>query len=95
VLSSRLGNPNAVTLLLSLEPDMTFDVEDTAGGIWREGCVGWHVTAGRHRIDGTITLVDMTKWVGAKWDSSLWGTDKWSFAVTIPALEESDNGNGS
>jgi hypothetical protein len=94
VLSSRLGNPNAVNLLLSLEPDMSFDVEDTAGGIWREACVGWHVTAGRHRIDGTLTLSDISKWVAARWDSGEWDTDRWSFAVTVPALERADNGDG-
>jgi hypothetical protein len=76
------------TILLSLEPEMTFEVEDTSGTIWREGCIGWHCTVGRRRIDGTIQLVDMTKWVGSKWNAGIWDTDKWSFAVTIPALEE-------
>jgi hypothetical protein len=63
---------------------MTFDVEDTAGHVWREACVGWHVTAGRHRIDGTIALADVSKWVAAKWDTAKWDTDNWSVAVTVP-----------
>jgi len=88
VLSSVVGDVNAAALLLTLEPEMTFDVEDTAGELWREGCIGWHVTAGRHRIDGTIHLIDMTKWVGAHWDSALWDDGNWSYAVTIPGLEE-------
>jgi hypothetical protein len=89
-LSSALDEVNVPAMLLTLEPDMTLDVEDTSGTVWREGCIGWHVTVGRRRIEGTIELVDMTKWVGAKWDTGTWDTDKWSYAVTLPALEEEE-----
>jgi hypothetical protein len=87
-LSSRLDEVSVPAMLLTLEPDMTFDVEDTSGTLWREGCVGWRVTVGRHRIEGTVELVDMSKWVGAKWDAELWDSGRWSYAVTVPTQEE-------
>jgi PKD repeat protein len=87
-LSSRLGDPDTPALLLGLEPDHTFDVEDTAGVLWREGCMGWQVTVGTKSIDGTIQLTDVGRWVGGRWDSGVWDTDRWSYAVTIPGLEE-------
>jgi hypothetical protein len=90
-LSSQLGDPDVPPLLLSLEPDMTFDVQDTSGTHWREACVGWNVTVGRHRIDGTIVLSDVTKWIAAKWDTSVWDLDRWSFAVTVPAALDERN----
>ena len=95
VLTSQLADPDVPALLLSLEPDMTFDVEDTAGVLWREACIGWNVTVGRHRIDGTIELSDASDWVGGKWDTSIWDQDRWSYAVTIPALERTAHGNGT
>lgn len=88
VLSSRLGDPKIPSLLLSLEPDMTFDVEDTSGAFWREECVGWKVTVGRHLIDGTIELSDVSKWIAAEWGSAVWDRDRWSIAVTVPTSEE-------
>jgi hypothetical protein len=88
VLTSRLGDPDVPPLLLSLEPDMTFDVEDTSGTWWREACIGWTVNVSRRRIDGTIELNDVSKWVGGKWDTAIWDQDRWSYAVTIPAIEE-------
>lgn len=92
VLSSRLDDAEVPRILLSLEADMAFDVEDTSGQIWREACVGWAVTVGHKRIEGTIELLDIGKWAGVGgeplWDSALWDSALWSYAVTAPDLLE-------
>jgi hypothetical protein len=43
LLDTVTGDPLVPTILLTLEPDMTFDVVDDGGTTYREAVVGWDV----------------------------------------------------
>jgi hypothetical protein len=78
-LDAVTGNPAVPVLLLSLEPDMTFDVVDDAGTTYREAVVGWDVQVRHAEIDGVILLEDVTRWsLAGAWGTAHWGTDRWS-----------------
>jgi hypothetical protein len=87
-LTSRLDDERVPPLLLGIEPDATFEVQDTSGQIWSEGCVGWRIVVGHKEISGSLTLVDLSKWIGGVWDSASWDVERWSYAVTVPTTTE-------
>lgn len=78
LLDSRDGDERVAHLLLSLEPDMTFDLVDDAGRVWRQAVVGWEVTVSHAQIDGTLALEDVSRWANpATWGAGKWGIDRW------------------
>ena len=78
LLDSITGNPLVAPLLLTLEPDMTFDVVDDAGTVWREAVIGWDVQVANGEIEGLLQLEDVGRWafVG-HWGAAHWGVDRW------------------
>ena len=70
VLASQMGDPRVPGLLLSIEPDATFDVLDPDRRVWRMGCTGWEVEVRYATITGTLTTADETLWVGDQWDNN-------------------------
>lgn len=90
-LDSRMRDPMVPRLLLSVEPDMTFDVYDRIDQLWREAVTGWQVTVGIGHIEGTIVLNDVTRWAAGHWDEAIWDTDHWGFIS--PAERRRRNGD--
>ena len=80
-LSSR-ADPAASALLLSLEPSLSIDVTDGVN-TWECEPVGWQVVITRNEVSGTISLVDVSAWYGAAWDSANtsdgWDESAWGF----------------
>ena len=78
VLDSISGDELVAPLLLTLEPDMTFDVVDDGGSVWREAVVGWDVQVSNDEIEGVLLLEDVTRWTDVgHWGADLWGVDRW------------------
>jgi hypothetical protein len=78
LLDTITGNPLIAPLLLTLEPDMTFDVVDDGGRVWREAVVGWDVQITNAEIEGVLRVEDVTRWTNvAHWGTAHWGTDRW------------------
>jgi hypothetical protein len=72
------GDPLVAPLLLTLEPDMTFDVVDDGGTVYRQAVVGWDVEVRNDELEGLLRLEDVTRWARAGvWGTGLWGTDYW------------------
>jgi hypothetical protein len=78
LLDSVTGDPLVPTLLLTLEPDMTFDVVDDGGTTYRQAVVGWDVQVSHDEIEGLLHLEDVSRWafVG-HWGTAIWGVDRW------------------
>jgi len=77
-LDSITGDPLVPVLLLTLEPDMTFDVVDDGGSTYRQAVVGWDVQITNDEIEGALLLEDVSKWTNvAHWGTALWGIDRW------------------
>ena len=80
-LSSR-ADPAASALLLSLEPSLSIDVTDGIN-TWQCEPAGWQVTITRGEVAGTISLLDVSAWYGAGWDSTDttdgWDESAWGF----------------
>ena len=70
VLASQMGDIRAAVMLLSVEPNMAFDVVDPDQRVWRMACTGWDVEVRYATITGTLTIADETRWVGSKWDDT-------------------------
>jgi hypothetical protein len=78
LLDTLTGDPLVPVLLLTLEPDMTFDVVDDAGTVWREAVVGWDVQVRHDELEGVLLLEDVTRWANAgQWGTALWGAGTW------------------
>lgn len=78
LLDTVTDDPLVGPLLLTLEPDMTLDVVDDAGTLYRESVVGWDVQVTHGGIDGVLYLEDVSRWtfVG-HWGAATWGVDRW------------------
>jgi hypothetical protein len=78
LLDSVSGDVLVPVLLLTLEPDMTFDVVDDAGTTYRQAVVGWDVQVSNDEIEGVLQLEDVSRWtyVG-HWGTAVWGVDRW------------------
>ena len=78
LLDSITGDVLVPVLLLTLEPDMTFDVVDDAGTSYRQAVVGWDVQVSNDEIEGLLLLEDVSRWafVG-HWGAAIWGVDRW------------------
>lgn len=83
VLDSITGDPMVAPLLLSLEPDQSFDVVDDAGTVYRQAVIGWDVELRNDEITGTLLLEDITRWtrVGS-WGTAKWAVDRWGLGGT-------------
>jgi hypothetical protein len=78
LLDSVTGDVLVPPLLLSLEPDMTFDVVDDGGTSYRQSVTGWDVQVRYDEIEGLLYLEDTSRWtfVG-HWGTAIWGVDRW------------------
>jgi hypothetical protein len=78
LLDTASGDDLVPPLLLALEPDMTFDVVDDGGAVYREAVVGWDVEIRNDDIEGVLYLEDVSRWtyVG-HWGAAIWGVDRW------------------
>jgi len=78
LLDSDTGDELVPTILLTLEPDMTFDVIDDGGRAYREAVIGWDVQVSHDGIEGILHLEDVTRWSSmAKWGTAQWGISLW------------------
>lgn len=78
-LDSVTDDDRVPVLLLTIEPDMTFDVVDDGGRVWREAVVGWNVTVSFADILGTFDVEDVSRWSApGVWGTSKWGIDRWA-----------------
>jgi hypothetical protein len=78
LLDTATGDPLVPVLLLSLEPDMTFDVVDDAGTTYRQAVVGWDVEVRNDELEGLLRLEDVSRWAFAgKWGTAIWGVSRW------------------
>jgi hypothetical protein len=78
LLDSVTGDVLVPVLLLTLEPDMTFDVVDDGGTSYRQSVTGWDVSVRNDEIEGLLYLEDVSRWtfVG-HWGTAVWGVDRW------------------
>lgn len=78
LLDAITGDLAVGPLLLSLEPDMTFDVVDDAGTSYRQAVVGWDVQVRNAELEGLLLLEDVSRWtfVG-HWGTAVWDVDRW------------------
>lgn len=78
LLDAISGDPLVAPILLTLEPDMTFDVVDDGGSTYRQAVVGWDVQVKHNALEGLLLLEDITRWtyVGY-WGTAIWGVDRW------------------
>jgi len=78
LLDSVSGDVLVPALLLTLEPDMTFDVVDDNGTSYRQAVTGWDVEVRNDEIEGLLRLEDVSRWtfVG-HWGTAIWGVDRW------------------
>ena len=77
-LDTVTGDPLVAPILLTLEPDMTFDVVDDGGTVWREAVIGWDVQVGFDELEGVLLLEDVTRWTNVgHWGAAIWGVDRW------------------
>ena len=78
LLDSDTGNQLVAELLLSVEPDMSFEVLDDGGRAYREAVVGWDVQISNGNIEGVLHLEDITRWSHlGTWGTSTWGVGLW------------------
>jgi len=78
LLDSITQDVRVPALLLALEPDMTFDVVDDGGTVWREAVTGWDVQVEWDAIEGVLQLEDVTRWTNVgRWGTARWGVDRW------------------
>ena len=78
LLDSVTGDELVPVILLTLEPDMTFDVVDDGGRTYREAVVGWDVQVSYAGIEGVLHLEDVTRWTSlGHWGTAIWGTSLW------------------
>ena len=77
-LTSR-ADLDAGYLLLALEPDLTLSVRDLDGTLWTCQPAGWTVQIDRKAIAGTVSLLDVSQYAGAGWDSAVWDQSRWSY----------------
>lgn len=83
LLDSITADPRVGPLLLTLEVDMTFDVVDDTGRVWREAIVGWDVQVSHAGIEGVLHVEDVTRWSGVgHWGTAIWGADRWGIGGT-------------
>jgi hypothetical protein len=78
VLDTITGDVLVAPLALSLEPDMTFDVVDVAGTVYRQAVTGWDVEISNGELEALLFLEDVSRWtyVGY-WGAAHWGVDRW------------------
>lgn len=77
-LDSDSGDERIGPLLLTLEPDMTFDVVDDGESVYRQAVVGWDIQVTNQNIEGVLQVEDVTRWTNvAHWGTALWGVDRW------------------
>jgi hypothetical protein len=71
----------ATALLLGLEPSLSVVVDDGNGGRWTCEPAGWTVEVARSHVSGTISLLDVSLWLGSEWDTAVWddGSSRWGF----------------
>jgi hypothetical protein len=78
LLDSISDDPLVPVLLLTLEPDMTFDVVDDAGTVYRQAAIGWDVQVRNGEIEGVVYLEDVSRWTNVgKWGTAVWDVDRW------------------
>jgi hypothetical protein len=78
LLDTITEDPRVGPVLLTLEPDMTFDVVDDAGSTWRQAIVGWDVQLTHDGAEGVLHVEDVTRWTSAAhWGTARWGIDRW------------------
>jgi hypothetical protein len=78
LLDSITGDPLVPVLLLTLEPDMTFDVVDDGGTATRQAAIGWDVQVRNTELEGVVYLEDVSIWTNVgHWGTALWGVDRW------------------
>lgn len=87
-LDSRVTTDLAVpALLLGLEPEHTFTVEDPLNrdATWRMAPIGWDVNLGAAAVDGSVFLSDVSGWgLSAGWDDPLpagWDYTTWGLGA--------------
>jgi hypothetical protein len=78
LLDSVTGDVLVPALLLTLESDMTFDVVDDGGTVYREAVAGWDVQITNDEIEGVLYLEDVSRWTNVgHWGTAIWGVDRW------------------
>jgi hypothetical protein len=69
-------DPRVPALLLTLEPDMSFDVVDDGGRTYRQAVVGWDMAVSHDGIEAVLSVEDITRWTSVgHWGTARWGTD--------------------
>jgi hypothetical protein len=72
------GDERVPALLLSVEPDMAFDVVDDGGRTYRQAVVGWDMAVRNDGIEAVLHVEDVTRWSNVgHWGTAHWGTDRW------------------
>jgi hypothetical protein len=78
-LDTVTGDPRVPALLLTVEPDMTFDVVDDGGRTYRQAVVGWDMAVSHDGIEAVLHVEDITRWTSAgHWGTGHWGVERWS-----------------
>jgi hypothetical protein len=77
-LDTVTGDDRIPALLLSVEPDMVFDVVDDGGRTYTQAVVGWDMAVSYDGIEAVLHVEDVTRWTdAAHWGTAHWGVDRW------------------
>jgi hypothetical protein len=72
------GDPRVAVLLLTVEPNMAFDVVDDGGRTYRQAVIGWDMALSHDGIEAVLHVEDITRWSNvAHWGTAHWGVDRW------------------
>jgi hypothetical protein len=78
LLDSDVDDPLIAWVLLGVEPNLSVDVVDLDGTVWREAVVGWDVQVTHDNLSGVLHVEDVTRWTAVgKWGTAVWGVSRW------------------
>lgn len=78
LLDTVTGDDRVPVLLLTIEPDVVFDVVDDGGRTYVQAVVGWDMAVRHDGIEAVLHVEDVTRWVDVgKWGTGQWGMDRW------------------